>query len=163
MYLYQLLFFYILGIVLEYIQKCLLILSLNFLEHFFTLSIQISANIKLLLLCFLLIFLLFDFRHLLCFCIMISENIVKISFVNIHIFSLRLWLLFFQQLDIYLHALFYTVVSYRPSPNNSIIHLSLLYSHDKIFGTLSNTLLKILKQLLSILAKINVDSLCLCL
>ena len=147
MYLYELFLLNIFGVVLEDIEKGLLVLALDLLQHLLAFGIEVLPYVEflLLLLLFLLILLLLDCAHLLGFRAVEAEDVVEVSLIDVHILVLFLGLLFLQQLDIDLHALLDTIMGDRPSTNNSVVHLPLLHPHDEVAGTLTHPLLEVLQ------------------
>jgi hypothetical protein len=93
LYLYELFFFDVLGVILKQIQKGLLIFLLYFFQHFFALSIEVLPDIELLLLALLLLLLFLHGSHVL-FCLMEAEYIIEVSLVDIDVLVLGLRLLF---------------------------------------------------------------------
>jgi hypothetical protein len=81
---------YILGKVLEDFEKSLLVLLLDFLQHLLAFSVKISPNIEglKLVIFILLVFCFFDFCNTVHIGLLYTEDIVKISLVNVDIFIL---------------------------------------------------------------------------
>lgn len=63
---------------------------LDLLQHFLTFRIQILSDIEVLILLLLLFLLLFNFFHLFRICFVQTENVIKVTTVNVHLFCLLL-------------------------------------------------------------------------
>ena len=100
----------ILRVILENVKKSFLVATLNFLEHLFTLMIQIFSNIEVLTIFgevaffILFVFLFFVLLNLVHLHPLHAEDVVEIPGIDAHIFVLVVGLLLLEELDINLHS-----------------------------------------------------------
>jgi hypothetical protein len=64
-----------------------------------------------------------------------------------------------EELQVDFHSLTDAIVSDRPSSDNPVVDLTLLYPDYEMSTTVSDSLFEVVEQLLSVLAEVDVDSL----
>lgn len=128
--------FDIFRVVLKHVKETSKILMLDLFQHFLTFLIQILSSVKVVILFFLFLFFLLDFFHLFWIFFVQSQNVVKITVVDIHLLVLFFHVAF-NQFDLELWSFFKPIVIERPSWDDTKGDFSSFKSDYKVFGWLT--------------------------